>query len=127
MAGQRLPDYRRHFNYCLSACRQTIERAFGIMIRKWGVLRQPLTCDLDKVPMLMDAIVKLNNFCLRRGEDGDWHEEERFRGSCRAVAVDDNNETLADYLNSESGDVVNNVTLEKRERLAQQLWSSRGN
>jgi hypothetical protein len=38
--------------------------AFGLMVKKWGILARPLTIKLKSVKTLMFAIAKLHNFCI---------------------------------------------------------------
>ena len=45
-SGRGLSIFQDSFNYHLSAMRQTIERAFGMFIRRWGVFNRPLTVAL---------------------------------------------------------------------------------
>lgn len=54
-----------NFNYYGSRLRQCIERAFGIMVRKWGILHKPIMSFLPNVPNLIMAIACLHNFCIR--------------------------------------------------------------
>ena len=47
-SGRGLTLFQDSFNYHLSSMRQTIERAFGMFIRRWGIFNRPLTVALNK-------------------------------------------------------------------------------
>ena len=40
--GKHLPESKDSFNYYLSLHRQSIERAFGILVQRWGIFWRPL-------------------------------------------------------------------------------------
>ena len=52
------------FNNVLSSQRITIERAFGILIRRWGILWRPITYSLEKVPKIIRVCGMLHNICV---------------------------------------------------------------
>jgi hypothetical protein len=52
------------YNFYHSQVRITIERAFGIFVHRWGVLRRPLSISILKVPPLVICLMKLHNFCI---------------------------------------------------------------
>lgn len=52
------------YNFYHSQVRITIERAFGIFVHRWGILRRPLSISMLKVPPLIMALMKLHNFCI---------------------------------------------------------------
>jgi hypothetical protein len=54
------------FNNVLSSQRITIERAFGILIRRWGILWKPISFELRKIPAIVRACVMLHNVCVKR-------------------------------------------------------------
>lgn len=54
----------RAFNNILSSERITIERAFGIMTRKWGILWRPLEYGLQMNTLILKTCAKLHNFCI---------------------------------------------------------------
>lgn len=81
------------FNHILSSQRITIERAFGILIRRWGILWRPIGFGLNKVAKIARACAMLHNICvdswLRKNpvrvmkegqmwpdEAGSWGEED---------------------------------------------------
>jgi hypothetical protein len=51
---------------CLSLHRQVVERAFGILVQRWGVFWRPLRVKFDKIPLLIRVCCKLHNFCIDR-------------------------------------------------------------
>ena len=53
-----------NFHFFASQLRIRIEMAFGLMVKKWGILARPLTIKLKSVKTLMFAIAKLHNFCI---------------------------------------------------------------
>jgi len=57
------------FNNRLSSARITIERAFGILMRRWGIFWKPLAYRLRKCMLIIDVCVRLHNLCIR-----DWKE-----------------------------------------------------
>ena len=54
------------FNNVLSSQRITIERAFGILVRRWGILWRPITYALAKVPKISRVCAMLHNICVDR-------------------------------------------------------------
>jgi hypothetical protein len=53
-----------NFNFFASRLRIRIEMAFGLMVKKWGILARPLTIKLKNGRRLVIAIAKLHNFCI---------------------------------------------------------------
>ena len=68
-AGRGLKDGKDAFNYHLSAMRQCIERAFGILTERWGIFWRPVRCAFNKWTMLARTCAKLHNFCLDQNDD----------------------------------------------------------
>lgn len=64
-----------NFNYFASQLRIRIEKAFALMIRKWGILHRPLSNDLPNIKDLITCIGCLHNICiderLKVGEEDD--------------------------------------------------------
>jgi DDE superfamily endonuclease len=54
------------FNNILSSQRITIERAFGILVRRWGILWKPITFQLNKIATIVRACAMLHNICVDR-------------------------------------------------------------
>ena len=63
-SGRGLGTWKDSFNFHLSAMRQVIERAFAILVQRWGILWRPLRCNFDKWTKLLTVLAKLHNFCL---------------------------------------------------------------
>lgn len=54
------------FNNVLSSQRITIERAFGILVRRWGILWRPILFALHRVATIVKVCAKLHNVCVDR-------------------------------------------------------------
>ena len=65
--GQHLDIWKDSFNFHLSAMRQCIERAFGLMMRRWGIFHRWLEVSLKKWGFVTAVCAKLHNYCIRRG------------------------------------------------------------
>jgi hypothetical protein len=52
------------FNFHLSVRRQAIERAFSIMVRRWGIFWRPLTCAFKKWALVTTVCAKVHNVCI---------------------------------------------------------------
>jgi len=69
--GKRLPVERDAFNYYLSLRRQCIERAFGMMVQRWGILWRPLRMSMKHIATIVRVCCKLHNICIDRfNEEG---------------------------------------------------------
>ena len=44
--------------------RQCIERAFGILVKRWGILWRPLQCSFDRWNLVLSVCAKLHNRCI---------------------------------------------------------------
>jgi hypothetical protein len=60
----KFPDTKDAFDYYHSKVRQTIERAFGVLVRRWGILWRDLACSLRNNVRIVAACMKLHNFCI---------------------------------------------------------------
>ena len=58
------------YNFYLSQLRITIERAFGILVHRWGLLRRPLSMSILKVPAIVTCLMRLHNFCIDHDRHG---------------------------------------------------------
>ena len=54
------------FNNILSSQRITIERAFGILVRRWGILWRPIAFKMKKVSKIVRVCAMLHNICVDR-------------------------------------------------------------
>lgn len=68
------------FNFLLSSQRITIEREFGMLVRKWGILWRPLGYPLDTNVLITFVCAKLHNFCLRS-----WHARSTRTAEYRLI------------------------------------------
>ena len=57
------------FDWCQSSNRMPIECAFGILIRRWGILWRPLACKFEQRAALIGCLMRLHNFCIDKGID----------------------------------------------------------
>jgi hypothetical protein len=57
-------EQMKTFNNLLSSQRITIERCFGMLVRKWGILWKPLEFSLETNMLIVKVCCKLNNFCI---------------------------------------------------------------
>jgi hypothetical protein len=53
-----------NFNFYASQLRIRIEMAFGLMVKKWGILSRPLTIKMSNIKRLMMTVARLHNFCI---------------------------------------------------------------
>jgi hypothetical protein len=60
-----MPKCKDTFNYYLSAQRQCVERTFGILQARWGILWRPVKADFNNVKFLLLALCRLHNFIMR--------------------------------------------------------------
>jgi hypothetical protein len=60
------------FNNALSSQRITIERAFGILIRRWGILAKSLAFDIKTNALVAYVCAQLHNRCMDR-----WLKRQR--------------------------------------------------
>jgi hypothetical protein len=52
------------YDYVQSSTRMPIECAFGILVRRWGVLWRPLSVRFDRRAPLIGACMRLHNLCI---------------------------------------------------------------
>jgi hypothetical protein len=64
--GRNLDIWRDSFNYHPSLHRQVVERAFGLLVQRWGVFWRPLRCAFHRIPLLIRVCCKLHNLCIER-------------------------------------------------------------
>lgn len=62
--GFHVTEIEDAYNFYLSQLRITIERAFGILVHRWGILRRPLSMSILKVPAIVTCLMRLHNFCI---------------------------------------------------------------
>jgi hypothetical protein len=62
--GTKLGVHEDAFNYFQSSMRITIERAFGILVARWGILWRPMRCSTAHCCAATQACLRLHNFCI---------------------------------------------------------------
>jgi hypothetical protein len=70
--AQALIARNDNFNFFASQLRIRIEMAFGLMVKKWGILQRPLTHSLKNIKYIICTIGILHNFCINerlKGKD----------------------------------------------------------
>jgi hypothetical protein len=80
--GRGLDRYKESFNYWLSHSRQCMERAFGMLTKRWGIFWRPFNFSLHCWSTVVLVCMKLHNFCLDRNLDIPIH---RFRKMLETV------------------------------------------
>ena len=63
-SGRDLPSRQDSFNFHLSRMRQVVERAFGQLIRRFGIFWRPLVASMDKWSLIVSVTCKLHNVCI---------------------------------------------------------------
>ena len=62
--GKSLPADKDTFNYYLSLHRQCVERAFGLLVGRWGIFWRPLRFSPDVNARIITVACKLHNLCV---------------------------------------------------------------
>ena len=62
--GTKLTVEEDSFNFYQSQVRITIERAFGIFIRRFAIFWKPLQFRLQLVTKIVEACARLHKFCI---------------------------------------------------------------
>ncbi|TMW63873.1 hypothetical protein Poli38472_014783 [Pythium oligandrum] len=52
------------YNFYVSQLRIRVEMAFGILVNKWCILKNPLAIDLNDWPSVIVSCIRLHNFCI---------------------------------------------------------------
>jgi DDE superfamily endonuclease len=65
-SGRGIGKDKDAFNFHLSVRRQVIERAFGILVRRWGVLNRKLVVSFHRWNLVVTVCAKLHNVCVDR-------------------------------------------------------------
>lgn len=91
--SELLSDFHKMyaFNFVLSSERITIERAFGMLVMKWGVLQTTLKWDLELNCDVILTCVKLHNLCINEWIKGkranDYHFQRSFVGEIEEMGT----------------------------------------
>lgn len=76
-APEGLEERKRVFNAAFSAeTRNSIERAFGLLTKRWQIFRRPLACSWKRNFLIISVCVQLHNFCMRRRAGWDGTRED---------------------------------------------------
>jgi hypothetical protein len=62
-SGRGIGPWKDSFNYWLSKCRQCVERAFGMLVKRFGVLQRKLICSQKNWSLVAVVAAKLHNLC----------------------------------------------------------------
>ena len=63
--GQQLSPFREQANRLVSGRRSTIERAFGVLLMRWGLLRKGINSTPHCAVVIINACVALHNYLCR--------------------------------------------------------------
>ena len=53
-----------NYNFYVSQLHICIEMAFGVMVKRWGLLQRPITISICNIKHLICSIGALHNFCI---------------------------------------------------------------
>jgi hypothetical protein len=62
-SGRGLGRFKDSYNFYLSSSRQCVERAFGMLVKRWGVLQRKIQCDFERWSLVALVCAKLHNVC----------------------------------------------------------------
>jgi hypothetical protein len=62
--GSGLDEYKESFNFYHSQVRITIERAFGLLVQRFGILWSPIKYEINFTAEIVHACCRLHNFCI---------------------------------------------------------------
>jgi hypothetical protein len=108
--GQNLQKWKDSFNYHLSAMRQCIERAFGRLVKRWGIFWRPLSFRFDKWATVTMVCAKLHNFCIENADRDPPIVHSQFHYSDEGFTRLDNNER-EEAVAASTGATRRNLTL----------------
>jgi hypothetical protein len=94
-SGRGIGVWKDSFNFHLSGMRQCIERAFGQMTKRWGILWRPLSFAFALWPDVITLCAKLHNYCIDEGGQTmevpiHQHEENRQEGDVCELILNEN-------------------------------------
>ena len=68
--GRNLDMFKDAFNFFLSGGnRNVIERAFGLLTKRWGILARALSVCLERAPLVVITCAALQNFLINQKEE----------------------------------------------------------
>ena len=104
----RLSPQKRRFNEKLSAMRSVIERAFGLLKKRWRLLLKKIEQSHTSVPRSVTAACVLHNFCVMQGDSFDDDNDRPSLDDQNDADEDDEaqdgsatRQTMLDYLLSQ--------------------------
>jgi hypothetical protein len=115
-----------NFNFFASQLRIRIEMAFGLMVKKWGILARPLSIKMIKMKRLMVAIARLHNFCINERLQQKQHNNQdcavftprNVRFTAHETML---RESAADFEWEEMEDAFENPWSMNRDRMAKEI------
>jgi hypothetical protein len=60
-----LSEDKDAFNFMLSQQRQAVERTFGLLYARWGILWRPVRVKFDNLSLLLHTLCRLHNYCMK--------------------------------------------------------------
>jgi hypothetical protein len=97
--GRGLGVYKDSFNYWLSHSRQCIERAFGMLINRWGIFWRELDCSFCRWPLVISVCIKLHNVCIDRNVPmPERRIPDRVQPHDEMLVIDNNDPQVDDVL-----------------------------
>ena len=123
----------RTFNHVLSSQRITIERAFGQLVRRWGILWCPNSSRLKNVSLMVQCCAKLHNVCVNRwiinGKNNNFESSSRFEDIPEHVNIDSivrpTDAEVADRLNNRYVDIgLRAAQCDLRVSMMNMIWNT---
>lgn len=115
--GRGIGVWKDSFNYWLSHSRQTIERAFGMLVARWGIYWRKFRFAYVKWSLVIAVTMKLHNLCVDRGLETPmkrFHEDYEEGDSC----------IILDNSRNDDGDVRRVTSVDRRRDLTESLKNS---
>ena len=116
------------YNYRLSRARRVVENAFGILVSKWRIFRQPIIAKVETVDAIVKAACVLHNFLRRRdGESSETRHltEDAAHDRHDGSAVEIGGSGLTDVMRLGSNNAARQA-FQMRERFADYFISPEG-
>lgn len=112
--GRGIGIWKDSFNFWLSHSRQCIERAYGMLVMRFGIFSRRFTFSFERWSQVIIACIKLHNLCLDRNVQlpNLRHGEDIMEGD--ELVVNDNHDPETDQLlrARARGNRRNNITFE---------------
>ena len=98
-SGRGIGAWKDSFNYKLSSCRQCIERAFGMMVKRFGILQRRFMFHKRRWALVSVVCAKLHNICI---DNNVPHLPRMYED----IGLDDNAEPLFNVTDDEDNVLV---------------------